>query len=165
MRETVCSQYNNAVSHYNFGLVLGRAKKGNTTRCDAITRAENHRAAVDRLRPPWRRDPNDEDSRLNLGRSYEALGSADASAIDQYRLLLKDNAKSAAGHTNLARLLQDRGDDREAVEHFRAAHDEEPQNYTTCAKLAVLLAASPDKSLRNGGEALRLARRQAPSGA
>ena len=32
-------------------------------------------------------------------------------------------------------------------------------NYTTCTQLALLLAASPDDSLRNGGEALRVARR------
>ena len=120
-------------------------------RATTVRRFEQFEAALER-------DSTDEASRLNLGASYEAVGSADA-AIEQYRLLLKDNAKSAGGHSNLARLLQDRGDDREAVEHFRAAHDEEPQNYTTCAKLAVLLAASPDKSLRNGGEALRLAGR------
>jgi tetratricopeptide (TPR) repeat protein len=143
-RELSFPQYNNPVSHYNFGLVL--AEKG------------NHRAAVEQYEAGLLRDPTDEASLLNLGLSYEALGSADA-AIAQYRKVLEVNAKSASGHNNLARLLQARGDDRQAVEQLRAAHEEESLNYTTCSQLAVLLAASLDDSLRDGGEALRLARR------
>ncbi len=144
VRETSFPQYDNAVSHYNYGLVL--AERG------------NHPAAAQQYEAALSRDPTDEASRLNLGLSYEALGSADA-AILQYRKILEVNAKSTSGLTNLARLLQDRGDDREAVKHLRAAHEEEPLNYTTCTQLAFLLAASPDNSLRNGGEALRVAQR------
>jgi tetratricopeptide (TPR) repeat protein len=144
VRELSFPQYNNLVSHYNYGLVL--AQKG------------NHRAAVGQYEAGLARDSTDEASRLNLGLSYEALGSADA-AILQYRIILESNSSSASGHTNLARLLQARGDDREAVEHLRAAQNEEPSNCSILSQLAILLAASPDDSLRDGGEALRPARR------
>jgi tetratricopeptide (TPR) repeat protein len=142
LRETSFAQFNNAVSHYNYGLVL--AEKG------------NHREAAKQYEAALDRDSTDESSLLNLGLSYEALGSADA-AIGQYRKLIEVNSKSTSGQINLARLLQARDDDRETIEHLRAAHEEDPSNYATCAQLAVLLAASRDDSLRNGGEALTLA--------
>ena len=102
VRELSFPQYDNPVSHYNYGLVL--AERG------------DHRAAIEQYEAGLLRDPTDEASLLNLGLSYEAVGSADA-AIRQYRRILEDDAKSTSGHSNLARLMQARGDDREAAQH------------------------------------------------
>jgi tetratricopeptide (TPR) repeat protein len=143
-RELSFPEYNNVVAHYDYGLAL--AEDG------------RHREAVEQYQAALARDSTDEASRLNLGLSYEALGSANA-ALQEYRTIVKDNPKSVSGQNNLARLLQDRDNDREAVEHLRIAHKEEPSNYGMCSRLANLLATSPDKSLRDGAEALRLARR------
>jgi len=88
-RELSFPQYNNVVAHYNFGLVL--AEKG------------RHVEAVEQYLAALARDPSDESSRLNLGLSYEALGSADA-ALEQYRKIVDGNPKSVSGQNNLARL-------------------------------------------------------------
>lgn len=143
-RELSFPQYDNAVARYNFGLDL--ADHG------------RHREAVAQFEAAIAIDPKDEASRLNLGLSYEALDSADA-AIRQYRAIVDDNAKSVSGHSNLARILQAGGDDRHAAEHLRAAHAEEPSNCEVSTRLALLLATSPDAAVRNGREALALARK------
>jgi tetratricopeptide (TPR) repeat protein len=90
-RELSFSQYNNLVTHYNYALFL--AEKG------------NHRAAIEQYEAGLLRDPSDEASRLNLGLSYEAVGSSDA-AIGQYRKILDGNPKSSSAQTNLDRLLK-----------------------------------------------------------
>jgi hypothetical protein len=114
VRELSFPEYDNVVSHYNFGLAL--AEKG------------NHRTAIEQFEKALQRDSKDEASRLNLGISYEALGSADA-AIREYRTIVKDNPKSVSGHSNLARLLEGRGDHREAALHRRAAGEAEPSPF------------------------------------
>ena len=108
--------------------------------------------------PPWRSIP-----RMKIIASISAIRTkpwtAQDAAIEQYRAIVANNAKSVAGHNNLARLLQARGDDRHAAEQLRAAHDEEPSNRDTCIRLALLLAASPDAAVRNGRKALRIGRK------
>ena len=143
-RELSFPQYNNVTARYDYGLALAEAGR--------------HREAVAQFEAGLAIDPKDEASRLELGLSYEAIGSADV-AMRQYRTLVADNAKSASGHSNLARLLHAQGDDRQAVEHYRIAHKEEPANSGTCVQLANLLATSPDGSLRDGAQALRLAKK------
>ena len=142
-RELSFPQYDNAVA---LQLRAGPGRSG------------AHQEAVQQYEAAVAIDPTDESSHLNLGLSYEALDSADA-AIGQYRAMIGNDAKSVAGHNNLARLLQARGDDRHAAEHLRAAHDEEPSNRDIGVRLALLLATSPDAAVRNGPEALALARR------
>jgi hypothetical protein len=115
LRELSFRQYDNLVSHYNYGLVL--AEKG------------NHREAVKQYEAGLKRDSTDEASLLNLGLSYEALGSAEA-AIAQYRKILADNPKSDSAQTNLDRLQKSRDSGSKTVEHLRDTHQAEPLSRT-----------------------------------
>ena len=64
---------------------------------------------------------------------------------------------SAHAHNNLANVLRLTGHTREAAAHYEAALKSQPDNPSTCYNLAMLLATSPDPSLRNGARALELA--------
>jgi Flp pilus assembly protein TadD len=64
---------------------------------------------------------------------------------------------SAHAHNNLANALRFAGRTREAVAHYEASLKSEPDNSSTCSNLAMLLATSPDASLRNGPRAVELA--------
>jgi tetratricopeptide (TPR) repeat protein len=65
----------------------------------------------------------------------------------------------AEGQNNLGRVLFLKGKAREAVTHYRASLKSQPDDPDTLSNLAWVLATSSDASLRNGNEALELARR------
>jgi tetratricopeptide (TPR) repeat protein len=86
---------------------------------------------------------------FQTGRTEEAIG--------HFQQAVELRPASAHAHNNLANALRLTGRTREAAAHYEASLKSEPDNSSTCSNLAMLLAASPDASLRNGPRAVELA--------
>ncbi len=78
-------------------------------------------------------------------------------AIWHFQQAVELRPSSAHAHNNLANALRLMGRAREAAAHYEASLKSEPHNPGTCNNLAMLLATSPDASLRNGPRAVELA--------
>ena len=92
----------------------------------------------------------------NLGLVLFKAGQIDEAAW-HFQQAVELRPSSAHAHNNLANVLRLTGRTREAAAHYEAALKSEPNNPSTCYNLAMLLATSPDPSLRNGARALELA--------
>ena len=119
-------------------------------RAGTVTRSSICRAA-------FRREPSDEVSGvlirllLKQSRGDEAL-----EVLSRTRSFTPDDEGTVLG---LAILLADRERYRDAIELLESASRELPDRVRTATTLARLLAASPDRSLRDGARALALATR------
>jgi len=78
-------------------------------------------------------------------------------AIPHYRALLGASWKSVKLHLEFAGVLERLGRERDAAEEYRKVLRIEPENWPAANNLAATLAAPRDPSLRNPGEAVRLA--------
>jgi tetratricopeptide (TPR) repeat protein len=92
----------------------------------------------------------------NLGLMLFEAGYTDE-AIAHLQRAVELRPSSAHAQNNLANALRFTGRAREAAGHYEASLKSEPDNPSTCNNLAMLLATSPDASLRNGPRALELA--------
>ena len=79
------------------------------------------------------------------------------SAIATYRRALEVSSNSAEVHTRLADAARLKGDGKLARKHYEAALSLQPGLLPAANGLAWVLATSPDDSVRDGAEALRLA--------
>ncbi len=93
----------------------------------------------------------------NLGVLLVNRGST-AEAIAEFRATLKCEPKQANAHYNLALCLERQGKYAEAMVSWRAALRIEPNNVDTVDEVAWRLATSADASLRDGRQAIELAR-------
>lgn len=133
----------NAQAHVNLGRAL--AAQG------SLALAEEHFRAAQRLRPA------DPDSYLHYGQALANAGKL-LEAIAQLRAAA--NLKSSAAvHLQLAGLYRATGQPREAIACSRAALKTQPASAEALSNLSWLLATTADSSLRNGAEAIELARR------
>ena len=113
------------------------------------------REAIEHLIDASRRGTTDEVNSvvirllLKLSRSDEAL-----EVLSRTRALASDDEGTVLG---LAILLSDRERYREAIDLLESAQRQFPDRVRTGTTLARLLAASPDRSLRDGSRALTLA--------
>jgi protein O-mannosyl-transferase len=87
----------------------------------------------------------------------KCLGRNDE-AIAHLTIALRISSKTET-HANLAELLFMRGDFRRAVDHYRHVLLVEPDNVACLNNLAYVLIACPDRSIRDGGEAIKLSER------
>jgi tetratricopeptide (TPR) repeat protein len=130
-------------AHATLGLVLARVGRD--------------RDAVEHLSAAFRREPTDEVGGvlirllMKLSRGDEALdvlaGTQSFSTEDEGTML------------GLAILLADRERYREAIDVLASANQQFPDRVRTATTLSRLLAASPDRALRDGERALTLATR------
>ncbi len=102
--------------------------------------------------------PDDTDIRQALN---EALSLQRQLALDMeiYQARLKAAPQDPAVHLRLGQILERQGKPAEAISHYRQAMKYNPQGSESMVRLVWLLATSSDDKLRNGSEALRLARR------
>jgi tetratricopeptide (TPR) repeat protein len=133
----------NTTAHTTLGLILSRTGRD--------------REAVEHLATAFRRDPAEETAGplirllLKLSRADEALD-----VLSRARSFSADDEGTVLG---LSILLADRGRYREAIELIESAHRQFPDRVRTATTLSRLLAATPDRSLRDGQRALTLATR------
>jgi tetratricopeptide (TPR) repeat protein len=135
-----------ASAHFNYGTALAAAGRPQ----EAVTQYE--RAL--QLRPDYAIAHN------NLGTVLLQFGRPEA-ALASFREAVRINPRLDEAHLNVGLVSRALGHAQEAAESFRRALELKPDWVTPMAHLASLLAASPDTSVRNASEAVRLAERAA----
>jgi Flp pilus assembly protein TadD len=140
---TLACTTNNTIAYDNLGAVL--RQKG---RMDE---------AISEFQKALRIQPNDADSHNNLGTVLRQKGKIDE-AISEYRLALQTNPALAEAHYNLGIAFLQKGDTAQAISEYQEALRIDPANTKVQNNLAWLLATCADASLRNGDQAVELAR-------
>ena len=102
--------------------------------------------------------PDSTAARTNLGAVLLRLGEH-AAAIDQFEAVLQINPDDEGTVINLAMALADRSRFADAVAVLTRAHERMPRSLVTATTLARILAAAPDRAVRNPPRALELATR------
>jgi tetratricopeptide (TPR) repeat protein len=103
-------------------------------------------------------DPGDPELHLFLGHALASQHKYDA-AEKQFAQCVRLAPKLPAGHFQWALTLVARHKTADAISHYRAALQLDPDLAEALNNLAWLLAASPDPRLRHGAEAVQLASR------
>jgi tetratricopeptide (TPR) repeat protein len=114
--------------------------------------------ALPRLRRAAQLKPDEAGNRYNLGLVLLRKSSFEE-AIAQFRQALALDARDPQTHNDLGVALSLTGQFDEAMVQFRAAISADPQFAQAQSNLAWLLATSPEATVRNGAEALKLAAR------
>jgi len=130
--------------HYNLGNAL--LQKGDADQ--AIAQFQQALAA----------QPGLAAAHFQLGNVLLGKGRID-DAVAQYQKALATQPDFVDAHLNLASALLQKGRVQEVVAHCRAALKLQPDNLQTLSNLAWVLATWSDASVRNGAEAIELARR------
>jgi tetratricopeptide (TPR) repeat protein len=133
----------NALAHYNLGIAF--QQKGRVD--EAITQYEE----ALHIKPDYA------EAHYNLAILLRQEGRVDE-AIAHYQKALQINPGSARAHNNLGKALLQKGRVDEAIAHFQKALEINPVEPAVQNNLAWLLATCPQASLRNGNEAVELAR-------
>jgi tetratricopeptide (TPR) repeat protein len=152
-------QVQEAIGHYEKAVALdpGFADVHNRLG-NALLRNDQLPEAIAQFQEALKIRPADPNALNNLGVVMIHQGRSDeAMAMFQRAVELQPNF--AEGQNNLGRILLLKGRAREAVTHYRASLKSQPDDPATLSNLAWVLATSSDASLRNGNEALELARR------
>jgi superkiller protein 3 len=142
-RQALVIQPDFDLAHYNFGCALlqqGDADQAMLHFQKALAVQPDFAAAYDQL-----------------GNALLGKGRVDE-AIVQYQKALALQPDFAEAHINLAGALFQKGQVREVLVHSRAALKLQPDNPGLLSSLAWLLATWPEASVRDGAEAIRLAR-------
>jgi Flp pilus assembly protein TadD len=133
---------NNDVAENNLGIVL--LQKGKLD--EAISKLQR---AVD-LRP------ENAPAHDNLAKAFLQKGQL-ADAMVHYRKLLELEPNNEEGRNILGTVLARQGRIREAIEQWESVLAIQPENGNAISNLAWVFAASPEESLRDGAQAVRLA--------
>jgi len=145
-QKTLALQPDHAKAHYNLGNALAQQARLD----DAISEFQKALAI----------QPDQVGVLNNLGTALLRNGQVDE-AILQLQKTVALQPDAAAAHNNLGAALFRKGKMDEAIRHFQTAlalqpdSDDAPNNL---ARIAWLLATSPDASIRNGTRAVELAR-------
>ena len=103
-------------------------------------------------------DPNDAEAHYNLGNVLAGNGRTDE-AMARYRKAMAGRPGYVDAHQNLGVLLHQQGRIAEAITQWREVIRLRPNDPVVLNATARLLATHPDASVRNGPEAVTLARR------
>ncbi len=147
-----------AAAHYRAALAIrpGLAEARNGLGA-ALARAGNHAGAIAEYREALRLRPDYVEARFNLGLNLEAAGDPDLARAEYERALeLRPGLLEAL--LRLAALDANAGHARAAIERYRRALELRPDSVPAAAGLSWVLATARDDAVRDGTEALRLAR-------
>jgi tetratricopeptide (TPR) repeat protein len=97
------------------------------------------------------------EARSNLGNALLKKGRLD-DALVQFQMILKDHPDSAGAHFGLGNVLRQQGRLAGAIAHFRTALQLRPADPAVENNLAWVLATGSQPSLRDGDQAVALAR-------
>jgi tetratricopeptide (TPR) repeat protein len=132
--------------HMNLGNVLARQAKVD----EAIA---EYRKALDIK-------PDRAEAHNNLGSALAGQGKLDE-AMAEFRKALELRPDYADARGNLGSALYAQGRIPEAIAQWREVLRSQPKSTLALTEIARVLATSPEKSLRNGAEAVELAQRAA----
>jgi protein O-mannosyl-transferase len=132
-----------ADTYYSIGVAMYRSGR----LYESITNFEH----ALRIRPDYN------EARLNLGLALQSAGRLDDS-IQAYRSLLEKHPESEAAHLGIGNAFLTKGLSANAIYHFREAIRLNANSAGAMARLAWILATHSDSSVRNGSEAVRLAK-------
>ena len=104
--------------------------------------------------------PNNAEANCQLGIVLENTGNTDE-ALVQFRKTLQIDENYSEAHLRLAVLLERLGDTAAAVSHYQSRLRHVPGDLAAMTHLARILATHPDEQIRDGAQALRLARQAA----
>jgi Flp pilus assembly protein TadD len=105
-----------------------------------------------------RSQPDFFEAYYNLGNIFTREGRVNE-AGDAWQNVVRIRPMFAQGHENLGYALYMQGKFSDSLAQFRMVLEEEPNRIFTLKLAANLLATCPDSSIRNGGEAVKLAER------
>lgn len=132
----------NINAHFNLAILLSKAGK--------------HEAAIAHLHSVLSLDSKDLVSRLFLARELVKSDHLDEALVEFSRVLQAEPDNETV-RLEQVKVLQLRGQYKQALESLEAAHSRNPNKGQTVAMLAYLLATSPVVELRNGERALGMA--------
>ena len=143
-RESARLRPDSAAAQYNVGTTLMRLGA--------------HEEAILHLERALRLDPGYVAAHNSLGAALRLQGKPeDAGRHFRQALLLRPDDPDAL--YNLASALTEQGEPKEAIAYYRRALEVQPDALDALVDLAWLLAAHPNSTLRDPGEAIRLAER------
>lgn len=146
-----------AAAHYEAALAADpQFAEAHTNLANILYRQGRIDEAVARYRKAMESNPGSAQARTNLAIALLTRGEIDE-AIAQCQDALKLNPQSPEAHCELGKALYRKGRSREALAHWLETIRLRPQDLATVNVVARLLATSPDDSLRNGVEAVKLA--------
>jgi protein O-mannosyl-transferase len=102
--------------------------------------------------------PDNPTARTNLGIILAKRGELNA-AIEQFQIALRVKPYDATARYRLGEVLYRQGKVADAIVQWREALRLQPRNVVVVNQLAWVLATSPDASIRNGQQAVKLAQR------
>ena len=100
--------------------------------------------------------PDDAEAENNLANTLFQQGSLDL-ALPHYQRAVLINPSMPEAHNIIGSVTLMKGDQKTALSEFQIASMLKPENFNYSNNVAWLLATSPDKSLRNGDQALKIA--------
>jgi tetratricopeptide (TPR) repeat protein len=113
--------------------------------------------AVDHIRESVRLNPSNPQSHYYLGAFLLKQGHPDE-ALPELERTLELNPRYPSGEATLAGVYGAMGRNSEALVHWRKAIAVDPKNLNALVAAARIMASSPDISLRDGAQAVAIAR-------
>ncbi|MGC1323597.1 MAG: tetratricopeptide repeat protein [Candidatus Udaeobacter sp.] len=148
-----------AIAHYQKALaVRPDYAEASCNLANALIAKDDFDGAIARYKECLAAVPDQEEAQYNLASALLRKGRTDE-AIVEYQKALQMHPESADSHANLGIAWLTKGRVRDAMAEYTKALQISPENLAALSNLAWLLATSPDPTLRNGSEAVRLAER------
>lgn len=158
LREALRIDASNPPGVYQIGELAAERYLVHYNLAGALQRKNQATEAADAYQAALRELPGFEPALNNLG-TLAFLAGRTTEAAGYFRRAAEANPQSASAHGNLALALSRSGKASEAVDEYRRALEVAPADMNALCNLAWLRAACPDDALRNGSEAVELARR------
>jgi tetratricopeptide (TPR) repeat protein len=154
-------RFDEAIAQYRQALSIKPSLvEARTTLAGALLRQGKVADAIHESEEALKLDPDSARIHHNLAESLISQGQIDE-GIKHCKRALEIQPNFAAAHFNLGNTLYQRGQTLDAITHLRAAVKLEPNQAWYLARLAWVLATSPDDSSRSGAESILLAQRAA----
>jgi tetratricopeptide (TPR) repeat protein len=148
-----------AIAHYQKALeIRPDYAEASCNLANALIAKDDFDGAIARYKACLAVIPDQEEAQFNLASALLRKGRTDE-AIVEYQKVLQMHPESADSHANLGIAWLTKGRVRDAMAEYTKALQISPENLAALSNLAWLLATSPDPTLRNGSEAVRLAER------